>query len=87
MNRPDKLFVLGLTGPTGAGKSAVAGMLAAAGLPVHGRRQNRPGGGGARLPLPGRAGTGLFCRDILRPDGTLDRKRLAAAGVSGRRLR
>lgn len=34
MNRPDKLFVLGLTGPTGAGKSAVAGMLAAAGLPV-----------------------------------------------------
>lgn len=61
MNRPDKLFVLGLTGPTGAGKSAVAGMLAAAGLPVLdadkiAREVVEP------APLPGRAGAGLFSR-------------------------
>ena len=77
MNRPDKLFVLGLTGPTGAGKSAVAGMLAAAGLPVldadkSAREVVEPGS--PCLAALARA----FSPDILRPDGTLDRKRLAA---------
>ena len=77
MNRPDKLFVLGLTGPTGAGKSAVAGMLAAAGLPVLdadkiAREVVEPGS--PCLAALARA----FSPDILRPDGTLDRKRLAA---------
>ena len=77
MNRPDKLFVLGLTGPTGAGKSAVAGMLAAAGLPVLdadkiAREVVEPGS--PCLAALARA----FSPDILRPVGTLDRKRLAA---------
>lgn len=77
MNRPDKLFVLGLTGPTGAGKSAVAGMLARRRAAGAGRRQNRPGGGGAGSPCLA-ALARAFSPDILRPDGTLDRKRLAA---------
>lgn len=76
MKKPE-LFVLGLTGPTGSGKSRVAGRLAAEGIPVVdadrlARQVTEPGS--PTLTALAKA----FSPDILRQDGTLDRRKLAA---------
>lgn len=76
MTKPD-LFVLGLTGPTGSGKSRVAERLAAAGFPVVdadrlARQVTEPGS--PTLAELAKA----FSPGILRQDGTLDRRKLAA---------
>lgn len=75
-NKPE-LFVLGLTGPTGSGKSRVAARLAAEGFPVVdadrlARQVTEPGS--PTLAELARA----FSPAILREDGTLDRRKLAA---------
>ena len=68
------VFVLGLTGSIGMGKSTAAALLRRLGVPVHDadgtvRRLLRPGGGGA-------AAVAAAFPDALR-DGALDRKALA----------
>ncbi|MCH7543494.1 MAG: dephospho-CoA kinase, partial [Proteobacteria bacterium] len=68
------MFVLGLTGSIGMGKSTAAALLRRLGVPVHDadgtvRRLLRPGGGGA-------AAVAAAFPDALR-DGALDRKALA----------
>ncbi len=70
------LFILGLTGPSGAGKSEVARVLAEKGLPVVDadalvREVQQPGS--PCLAALAEA----FSPDILLPDGSLDRKKLA----------
>lgn len=73
----DKLYVVGLTGPTGAGKTEVARVFEARGIPVIdadalARRVTEPGTPCLRaLALE-------FGEEILRPDGTLNRRELAA---------
>jgi len=71
----DKLFVAGLTGPIGAGKSAVAAVLTEAGLPVLDADRL------SRLAVKKKevldALVDAFSADILLPDGALDRARLA----------
>lgn len=76
MKKPE-LFVLGLTGPTGSGKSRVAERLATEGFPVVdadrlARQVTEPGS--PTLAELAKA----FSPDILRQDGTLDRRKLAA---------
>lgn len=71
------MHVVGLTGGIGSGKSALAGELAALGVPVIdadavARRCVEPGGD----VLP--AIVERFGADVLAPDGTLDRGALAA---------
>ena len=71
------MFVLGLTGPTGSGKSLVAGMLEKRGFAVlaadrAARAVMEPGGRCLQ------ALAAAFGNEILLPDGSLDRKRLAA---------
>ena len=72
----DKLFVVGLTGPTGAGKSEVARVLAEHGIPVldadaMAREVVQPGS-------PCLAALAEeFSDDILHPDGSLNRRQLA----------
>lgn len=77
----NKLFVVGLTGPTGAGKSEVAAVLAERGCAVIDADVLA-----RRAVLPGspclQALTAHFSKDILLPDGTLDRKALAAAAFA-----
>lgn len=70
------MYIVGLTGPTGAGKSAVAAVLNDRGLPVIdadrlARRAVEPGTPTLRLL------TEAFGGDILLADGSLDRKKLA----------
>ena len=69
--------ILGLTGPTGAGKSTVAGLLAGLGFAVidadQVAREVMEPGSPLLLELRDR-----FGGDILRQDGSLDRKLLAA---------
>lgn len=72
-----ELFILGLTGPSGAGKSEVARMLEEKGYPLVDadslvREVQRPGS--PCLAALAEA----FSPDILRPDGSLDRQKLAA---------
>lgn len=72
-----ELFILGLTGPSGAGKSEVARMLEEKGYPLVDadslvRKVQRPGS--PCLAALAEA----FSPDILRPDGSLDRQKLAA---------
>ena len=73
----NRLYVVGLTGPTGAGKSTVATLFAREGVPV------LDADGVARQvtavgsPVLERL-AGVFGRDILNPDGALCRKILAA---------
>lgn len=76
-----KLFVLGLTGPTGSGKSLLAAALSRAGYPIVdadelARAVTAPGS-----PTLGELAR-AFSPDILRADGTLDRRRLAALAFS-----
>ena len=71
----DRISVIGLTGPTGAGKSEVARVLEQRGFPVIdadvlARRAVEPGTECLRKL------TGAF-GDILNPDGTLNRRELA----------
>ena len=71
------LFILGLTGPSGAGKSEVARVLEEKGYPLVDadslvREVQRPGS--PCLAALAEA----FSPDILRPDGSLDRQKLAA---------
>ena len=72
-----ELFILGLTGPSGAGKSEVARVLEEKGYPLVDadslvREVQRPGS-------PCLAALAeVFSPDILRPDGSLDRQKLAA---------
>ncbi|MCI8553595.1 MAG: dephospho-CoA kinase [Clostridiales bacterium] len=75
------LYIVGLTGPTGAGKSAVAAVLQEHGFPVAdadrlARRAVEPG-----MPSLIRLAE-VFGEDILLPNGCLDRKRLAARAFS-----
>ena len=71
------LFILGLTGPSGAGKSEVARVREEKGYPLVDadslvREVQRPGS--PCLAALAEA----FSPDILRPDGSLDRQKLAA---------
>lgn len=76
--RPDVgLYVVGLTGPTGAGKTAVARVFEAAGIPVIdtdglAREVVKPGSPCLEQLVQ------AFSPAILRDDGTLDRAALAA---------
>ncbi|HIW74242.1 MAG TPA: dephospho-CoA kinase [Firmicutes bacterium] len=72
----DKVYVVGLTGPTGSGKSEVSRRLAAAQLPVIdadvlARRVVEPGSECLRRLAA------EFSEDILNEDGTLNRRQLA----------
>jgi len=69
-------MVLGVTGGIASGKSTVSAMLAELGAPlidfdVLARRVVEPGRPALKLI------TGYFGKTILRPDGTLDRKKLS----------
>lgn len=71
-----KLILLGLTGPTGSGKSTVARILEEAGIPVIdadqlAREAVKPGSACLREL------TEAFSPEILQPDGSLNRRRLA----------
>lgn len=73
--------VVGLTGPTGSGKSTAAARFAAAGFVIVdadriARQVTAPGSD--RLPALAEA----FGREILRPDGSLDRRALAKIAFS-----
>ena len=71
------MLVIGLTGPTGAGKSIVAELFAAHGLPI----LNADAIYHALLVPPSACLNELvarFGKEIERPDGTLDRRALAA---------
>jgi dephospho-CoA kinase len=75
------MFVLGLTGPSGAGKSRVAAVLASHGFAVlDADRAARS------VTEPGSACLGelaeAFGAQIILPDGSLDRKKLAAAAFT-----
>lgn len=77
----NNLFVVGLTGPTGAGKSQVASALAEYGCVIIdadalSRRAVAPGSPCLK------ALTAHFSNDILLPDGSLDRRRLASIAFS-----
>ncbi len=71
------MIKIGLTGPTGAGKSTVAAVFSAAGLPVIDADKLA-----REVTLPGEPAllslADAFGADILLPDGSLDRKKLAA---------
>ncbi len=72
----DKVYVVGLTGPTGAGKSEVSRRLAAAQIPVIdadvlARQVVEPGSECLRRLAE------EFSEDILNDDGTLNRRQLA----------
>lgn len=76
-----RLFVIGLTGPTGAGKSTVARCLEGRGIPVLdcdeiARAVTRKGS-----PVLEKLAE-AFGGDILLADGTLDRKRLGSRAFS-----
>ena len=75
------MIKIGLTGPTGAGKSTVAEWLLAAGLPVIDADKVA-----REITLPGEpallALAQAFGADILLPDGSLDRKKLAGRAFS-----
>lgn len=76
MQMPGKLFVLGLTGPTGAGKSVLARALEAEGFAVIdadrlARQVTEPGSPTLRELAA------AFSPAVLRADGTLDRALLA----------
>ena len=69
------MLVLGLTGPTGAGKGEVAALLSTHGFPhIDGDVLSR------KVTAPGEpcldALAKAFGAGILKPDGTLDRKKL-----------
>ena len=71
------MFVIGLTGGIGTGKSEVSGILEGMGAAVInadviGHQEYRPGTGGWREVVE------AFGRDILTPDGEVDRKKLGA---------
>mgnify|MGYP001237759527 CR=1 FL=1 len=72
------MHLFGLTGGIASGKSAVAARLRERGVPVIDADQLA-----REAVAPGTAGLGaiveLFGKDILREDGTLDRKKLAAS--------
>ncbi len=72
-----RLFVIGLTGPTGAGKSTVAQALRERGIPVLdcdiAAREVTEKGSPVLQEL-----ADAFGQDILLPDGTLDRRRLGS---------
>lgn len=75
--------MLGLTGPTGAGKSTVAGYFRGKGVPTvdadqAARRAVEPGSPALRELAA------AFSPDILRPDGSLDRRRLAVLAFADR---
>lgn len=78
---PEKRIV-GLTGQTGAGKSEMARMLFERGLPVIGADE------AARLAVEDSEVKAALCAafgNILLPDGSLDRKRVAEIAFSSRR--
>ena len=71
------MFVIGLTGGIGTGKSEVSGILEGMGAAVInadviGHQEYRPGTGGWREVVE------AFGRDILTPEGEVDRKKLGA---------
>ena len=76
-------YIIGLTGPTGAGKSTVTSLLEEAGFPsVSADRLAR------EVVLPGSPGLARLCgefgQEILAADGSLDRPRLASIAFSTR---
>ncbi len=76
-------IVIGLTGPTGAGKSLVARLAQAKGIQVIdcdllARRSTEKGGCGLAAVVA------EFGEDILNPDGTLNRKALAKKAFSNK---
>ena len=78
------LYVVGLTGPTGAGKSAVAALLEKGGRSLIDadrlcREAVEPG-----TPCLAELAES-FGRDILLPDGSLNRKELARRAFSSRK--
>ena len=78
--------LFGLTGGIGSGKSVVADMLRAHGIPVFdadeaGRSLTKPGGAGVA------AVAAAFGPPVARPDGTLDRTELARRVFSDRAAR
>ncbi len=75
------MIKIGLTGPTGAGKSTVAEWLLCAGVPVIDSDKVA-----REITLPGQPTLSVlaeaFGKDILLPDGSLDRKKLAERAFS-----
>lgn len=75
------MIKLGLTGPTGAGKTAVSKRLAARGFRVVDADAVAHSVTERGSPVSEQLAA-VFGRDILREDGSLDRKRLAALAFS-----
>lgn len=78
------MFVIGITGGIGSGKTTVAKICAQTGLPVLDADQisrNVTAASGSALPLI----TEQFGEDMLADDGSLDRKKMAALVFENRR--
>ena len=75
------MIKIGLTGPTGAGKSTVAAALAAAGLPLIDADKEARAVTAAGSPVLEKIAA-VFGAQMLLPDGTLNRPALAAAAFS-----
>ena len=76
-----RMFILGLTGPSGAGKSRVAAALSARGYAVVDADM-----AARSVVVPGSPCLEALCarfgKEILLPDGSLDRRKLAAAAFA-----
>ena len=77
------MIKIGLTGPTGAGKSTVAAALAAAGLPLIDADKEARAVTAVGSPVLEDIAA-VFGAHLLLPNGELDRKALAAAAFSSK---